>query len=336
MSNCITSLENCQSEVNETFSSRKKKSVYIGSLFDELGLFKRAEKVRSCGSFLEFRVSSENAKLYWANFCKDRLCPMCNWRRSLKIFSRVSRIMNELEKEGFRFLFLTLTVKSCDNEHLKETIDDQLKAYAKLLRRKKVVSCVYGSYRAMEITYSDRWGWHPHIHVILAVKEEYFDTSKDLYIKQPIWRELWQKCCSTDYLPFVNIKAVKKGKLDLTDDVDVNTISFKSAVKEVAKYITKESGRKGYLKYDGNDKYRLKALNDATYRHKLNNLTGVFLDVAHRLAYDDIDNTDLIHTDDDIRSDVYEMIVRYRWKSGVYVREIWDYDEQIKENSFYQ
>ena len=157
MDNINTYLQKCQNEVEDTFASRHKKSLYLASVFDLLEDKKRSDRLRNCGSFLEFKVSSIDSRLTFANFCKDRLCPMCNWRRSLKIYSRVSRVMDEIEKQGYRFIFLTLTVRNCDNEHLKDTIDMIFKSYLKLIRRKTVAKAICGAYRSFELTYKNRW-----------------------------------------------------------------------------------------------------------------------------------------------------------------------------------
>lgn len=49
---------------------------------------------------------------------------MCAWRRSLKIFGQVSKVMDHVEKNyNYRYIFLTLTVKNCYGEDLKDTLD---------------------------------------------------------------------------------------------------------------------------------------------------------------------------------------------------------------------
>ena len=48
---------------------------------------------------------------------------------------------------------------------------------------------------------------HPHFHALLLVKPSYFTIN---YIKQGDWVEMWAKALRADYLPSVNVKAVKK------------------------------------------------------------------------------------------------------------------------------
>ena len=46
---------------------------------------------------------------------------------------------------------------------------------------------------------------HPHFHALLLVPS-YFTIN---YIKQGDWVEMWAKALRADYLPSVNVKAVK-------------------------------------------------------------------------------------------------------------------------------
>ena len=48
---------------------------------------------------------------------------------------------------------------------------------------------------------------HPHFHALLLVKPSYFKGQG--YIKQGDWVEMWAKALRADYLPSVNVKAVK-------------------------------------------------------------------------------------------------------------------------------
>lgn len=107
--NYTSSLQVLQDEVNNKFAVKKNRSSVLGAVYSILDEPIRSQRVFECGSFLEFRVSESESNLQVANFCKDRLCPMCNWRRSLKIFGQVSQVMNQMDE--YDFLFLTLTVR---------------------------------------------------------------------------------------------------------------------------------------------------------------------------------------------------------------------------------
>ena len=80
-----------------------------------------------CCSWLLFRryVEGSVLKLHKADFCRHRLCPVCNWRKSLKLFSQMKDVSARLLQDfpGARYLFLTLTVKNCSGAELAQTID---------------------------------------------------------------------------------------------------------------------------------------------------------------------------------------------------------------------
>ena len=119
----------------------------------------------------------EGKKLVRANFCRDRLCPMCQWRRSMKLAYQVNQVCHLafLEKPGLRFLFLTLTTRNVRGDKLKAAIDEMNYGFSKLMNRKEVKRSVEGYFKAIEVTYnSNREDYHPHFHVILAVKPSYF------------------------------------------------------------------------------------------------------------------------------------------------------------------
>lgn len=149
-------------------------SSVLSVVYSMLEFDSRSERVSECGSFLEFRVSSEDVKLQHANFCKDRLCPMCNWRRSLKIFSQVSKVMDSMAE--YEFIFLTLTVKNCAAADLPKTVDVLLSGWRYLYNKnKEFKSVICGTFRSLEVTRNKKNGtYHPHLHCILAVKPSYF------------------------------------------------------------------------------------------------------------------------------------------------------------------
>lgn len=305
-------IQGVECEITHKFDSRKKASLLLSDVYAGLGLTSRALRVSACGSFLAFAVSSDSHQLIVANFCKDRLCPMCNWRRSLKIFGQVSQVMNELQKnDDLDFLFLTLTVKNCSVDSLSSTIDTVFKGWRRFndtwLRRYKKGS-VLGSFRSFEVTYNSNTGeYHPHLHVILAVPKEYFINPR-LYITQVEWTEMWADSCDLHYTPIVHIEKIKPDKNG----------SLAGAVAEVAKYAVKEADLLAGDFSSVSD--RVSVFLAGLTRRRLCDFTGCFRLVRQQLRLDDIETGDLVFVDDSLRSDVVQAIVRYSWRCGVYVR----------------
>lgn len=301
-------LEDLQAEVDGKFQPKKLSSQELAQVYKVMKLDGRFMRVHECGSYLEYHVSDSEKKLHTANFCKDRLCPMCNWRRSLKIFSQVSKVMDKLESDGYQFLFLTLTVKNCSAERLPDTCQTLFDGWRKLYHKKSVFQkSIAGTFRSLEVTRNRKTGeFHPHLHVILAVTPDYFSGRN--YISQARWCALWRSCCDLDYDPIVDVRKIKPGSKGLS-----------GAVAEVSKYAVKSAD---FLQGSMYDRVQyVSAFLSALTGRRLCSFTGIFDRVRKQLALDDVEDGDLVHVDgDDLRPDVAYMIVRYSWKTGVYVR----------------
>ena len=99
-------------ENNQELISKIKKHISESSL----------ELIEQCGSFLEMYSNKEldKKKLKTANFCKNRFCPMCNWRKSKKDALKVSILMQYIKEElDLEFVFLTLTAPNVKGEELE-------------------------------------------------------------------------------------------------------------------------------------------------------------------------------------------------------------------------
>lgn len=304
--NYTVALRSLQEEISLKFSPKRDQSIVLGSVYSLMELDRRSDRVFSCGTYLEFKVTEERSKLQHSNFCKDRLCPMCNWRRSLKIFSQVSRIMDNLD--GYEFLFLTLTVKNCSAEDLPITVQALFDGWRYLYNKNKEFrSVIFGTFRSLEVTRNKIDGsFHPHLHCILAVKPSYF---KKGYITQKRWSELWQSACGLDYNPIVHVQKVKDtGK------------GIAGAVAEATKYSVKGTDFLSADDLDQSASFVQAFLSALSYR-RLCGWTGVFASVRRQLNLDDAESGDLVNVDGDlIREDVACMIVRYSWRAGAYSR----------------
>lgn len=317
-------LENIQSakyEVENKFAPKKVNSGKLADVYYRLGYDSRATRVRDCGTWLQWAVTESDWRLQHANFCRDRLCPMCNWRRSMKIFSQVSRIMDVLEND-YDFIFATFTVKNCSAEQLPATVSALFDGWRFLYHKDKDFrKVVLGSFRGLEITRnvnrrSKSFGtYHPHLHTILAVKKSYW---KKGYLTQRQWTDMWKNACDLDYQPIVNVKKIMPKLVDNGHTVEM---SLASAVAEVAKYAVKDSDYLTGTETECAD--TVSAFLSALSRRRLVSTTGVFLKVQKQLALDDMENGDLLLTDEgqpELRSDVLTLIVTYTWKCGQYVQ----------------
>lgn len=289
----------------------KKLSLELANSFKRVGNDKYY-RVLDCGSNLVFkRYDDYSLKLYQANFCKVRLCPMCAWRRSLKIFGQVSRVMTAVqEQDSYDFIFLTLTCRNVPSDELSNQLDILFKAFSALSRRKMFKSAVKGWFRCLEITHNWESGtFHPHFHVVLAVNKSYFDD-KRLYISHDKWVDMWRSCLSVDYEPVVDVRRFRKSKCGVGKEV-----------AEVAKYAVKPSDlflkdKYGEIVESRSDEV-ISVLDKALANRRLVAFGGVLKDIHKKLNLDDIEEGDLVMTDvDDMREDLSYILVRYHWHVG--------------------
>jgi plasmid rolling circle replication initiator protein Rep len=205
-------LQDIKNGKEKPWREKKMKSKFLADSFFRLELQKRAVRVDKCATFLKFAEcpKDEYKKLIDANFCRDRLCPMCAWRLSRKYQNQIHQVLHAaVNVQKMRFVFLTLTVKNVTGDKLEETLDMMFKGFSDLFDLKEVDKPIIGYVRSLEVTYSKkRKDFHPHIHVLMAVQPSYFNGEN--YISQKRWVELWRHVQDLDYDPVVDVRVVKK------------------------------------------------------------------------------------------------------------------------------
>ena len=200
---------------------------YRGSEFKQY-----ATRIDFCSQLLDFRLVPDadqgelKLKLSIAKFCRARMCPVCQWRRSLMWKAKAYKVLPKIVKDfpTHRWLFLTLTVKNCHITQLKETLTWMNKSWQRLTQLKAFPA--EGWLRSTEVTRGKDGSAHPHFHCLLMVRPGYFGKN---YIKQDEWVEMWRRSLRIDYNPVLDVQAVKKGQQPM------------QLVPELLKYCVKES-----------------------------------------------------------------------------------------------
>lgn len=282
--------------------------------------------IRECSSWLHFKGCRDGhikQRLVKANFCKHRLCPMCQWRKSLFVYQQFLKVVHEAMKEKtspnglvrVQFALLTLTVRNMDSRNLKSAITHMLKSWRRLTARKPFKQAIIGYFRTLELTYSDKKGYHPHIHAILEVSNSY-KTSRYYIPKAPRpqdkgkklrhdWVSLWQKAAKLEDSmnpkdgPSVDIRFIRP--LKEKDRQKVNTVvelqeeklggkSLSGAIAEVAKYASKV----GDLLESKHPEEVVKVVDDALRNRRLRSYGGHLKEVYTRLKEPDVEDASLI------------------------------------------
>jgi plasmid rolling circle replication initiator protein Rep len=279
-------------------------------------LKKRSDHMQRCCDYLVFgdvvnQVTGEvTRKLQAAEFCRDRLCPMCSWRKSLVTFSQLSDIMLRIDSttDGLVPIFLTLTMRNCGSSDLADCISRELRAWSRMVtskHRRKPWRIAVGWFRALEITYNKKDGtWHPHIHAILLVRPDYFDKKKDDYISQEDWIAEWRWALGVDYDPSVDVRTVKGGQA--------------KAIAEVAKYTVKPGEWLDLDDGDGTDE-RVELLARVLKGRRLTAFGGLMKETRKVLKQEDAETADLVRTGDDatMRGDLVTAMEKFEWQIGV-------------------
>ena len=270
-----------------------------------------------CADTLLFAENAEGKKkLKSANFCRLRLCPMCQWRRSLKMFGQVQTITDKiLERDkSTRFLFATFTVKNVDAENLETCINILNNKFLYLVSRnktfapaKKLKQNLLGYLKAVEVTYNTKdKTYHPHLHVIFAVKSTFF-KNKQNYMTKKEWIELWQKALNVDYKPQTDIRVIK-----------TNT---GKTVAEVAKYPVKTAP---ILSLPDDEAVEvLKTLTLSLHKKRFVAYGGIFKTIKQELKLQDVEtDKDLVNTDIEQQerfNAVTAVLFKYNFKFGCYI-----------------
>ncbi|MCJ1750298.1 protein rep [Mammaliicoccus sciuri] len=263
--------------------------------------------VQDCNTFLSFVVDKtlEKQKLYKANSCKNRFCPVCAWRKARKDALGLSLMMQYIkQQEKKEFIFLTLTTPNVQNEQLEDEIKHYNKSFKKMVERKKVKSIIKGYVRKLEITYNKkRDDYNPHFHVLIAVNKSYF-TDKRYYISQQEWLDLWRDVTGISEITQVQVQKIRQNN--------------NKELYEMAKYSGKDSD------YLINQK-----VFDAFYKSLKGKqvlvYSGLFKEAKKKLKNGDLDYLKEI----DPTEYIYQIF--YIWKQKEYLAsELYDLTEQEK------
>jgi len=212
-------------------SAARFAELYRGTVYDAY-----ADRINDCSTFLEFVIAlnsetgEQKFKLKSGRFCRVPRCPFCQWRHSLMWRAKTFKIIPKIFEDypSSRFLFLTLTVRTCPLQELRSTLTHMNKSWVRLCQRQQFPAI--GWMKTVEVTRSWDDLAHPHFHCLLMVKPSYFGK---YYLTQDDWIELWQKSLRVDYPPSIDIQAVKS--------ITGADQGMREAVIETLKYSVKPS-----------------------------------------------------------------------------------------------
>lgn len=236
-----------------------------------------------------------------------------------------------------RFLFLTLTNKNCNLEELPKTVDEILKAFTKL-RKRKELNFLKGLVRALEITidrelyinkkmYNRKKDYYRknglnvgdinpnymmcnvHIHSILHTNHNDYTRYGGNWLSQKKITELWRNCLNVEYVPIVDIRAFKhkKNAEKGHEFAEMSKYTVKSA--DIIKSVENMSEFE-------NDKKVIYWLNTALKNRRLFDMSGSFREIKRQLKFDEKRFEDYIEFDEE--DVIYILNYYFNFKNNQY------------------
>lgn len=196
---------------------------------------KYAERMLNCSPELTLIIDDDitsqtfgRTTLCDARWCCVRHCPFCQFARSRKYQGKFLKSFNEENCGGDEYLFITLTLKNCPVNELRDTISLMGKGWKRWYERKSFPA--QGYLRSLEVTMQrdrlliDGRGKrssgppsrldngllmaHPHFHIVLCMKPGYYEFN---FKDKDSWIDDWQSVMRLDYRPSISIKKINTG-----------------------------------------------------------------------------------------------------------------------------
>lgn len=214
------------------WTEKKILNQYVANRMISAGFAKRGRLMLECGTILSQKICPDCGKSFIssANLCRDRMCPTCSWRLSLKRFAEMCAVCQTCQDlTAYKAGFLTLTVRNCRAKDLKQTLKDMSAAWNRMLSTIKKQISVFGWARSVEITYNElTYTFHPHYHIIILL-----DPSADEGRCREYFHKKWSQAWKEDYDPITDYREIS------ADKTDIDQPDFTAAILETYKYAVK-------------------------------------------------------------------------------------------------
>lgn len=319
----------------------KKEAQLLAAIYDMLAdtnpdeaarFLSKSQRVGGCAPFAEFELlPTGEKKLHASSFCRVRLCPMCQWRRSLKLGAQVRAVVSRAnalkisrDRAAYGWLLLTVTVRNVPGDKLSSEIDHIHAALNNMARCARWRGSVKGWLRATEVTrnrnrQSAAFGtYHPHMHLLLCVNSKYFKSKE--YIKKAEWLEMWKHYAGLDYDPIIDIETIKTIEGQRLSDLppEERAAGMGKACAEVSKYAAKPADYLDPADLDASAE-TIALLDRVLENRRMTSWGGVLKEVAKALQLDDIETGDLVHVETDATDETADKLanyVTYFWAVG--------------------
>lgn len=181
-----------------------------------------------CGDAIEV-IMHDDGSAHLGNgwYCRQRFCPGCAWRRSLRDSRIIYGVWEQMLAQHRVPILVGLTIPNVSGDNLPNAVTGINRAYNRLMRLKRYHEAWRHSIRKLEITYNQRADtYHPHLHVLIFVDPGYW---RDRYINHDTLLQDWRSVTGISCITQVDVRRCT------TSGTRVG------AIAEVAKYCAKST-----------------------------------------------------------------------------------------------
>lgn len=258
---------------------RQRNLEQVVPFFRQAGLFQLANEIQGCGVSVRVLVCERCGTKHFGGFfrCKRRWCILCSWYKAAMEFARLVPVIEQMMSEGYYFSFMTFTVKSIfDLARQRQVVEDSFRRLYQVRQFRKRF-CGYVS--AVELTFSAEYGWHYHMHILLASKE----WGKDYEWISEEWKRIVNDIGSLS--ASVDVKGVKGGIKGLVEVLKYLIVSDELVKLPCERAVELVNVYKGLRQYRVAGEIRKRLLNDEA-EACLDDLEEIVRFVCQRCGYD--------------------------------------------------
>jgi len=162
-----------QLKTSNNWSERREVKRALVIQLRKFGYVAVAEKLARCHAYVDVKLCETNhafdVKVDYR--CYLSFCPDCAREKSSRELARILPKFLQALRDDPRLIvaLFTTTILSNKERSLRDGCKEVKSVFRKLRRQKLFKDCAGGVGR-VENTYSKRWGWHPHSHSVLLLK----------------------------------------------------------------------------------------------------------------------------------------------------------------------
>lgn len=209
----------------------------------------RVFRMSECSKKLIYEYVDNVYKFAGASLCRDRLCPVCAWRLSIKRTAEMIETIKKLSIEypNTKAIHVVLTVRNCTLHELRDVLRQITQGFTRLKKKTLWKDYILGYMRSVEITFNaESETYHPHIHCIAIVKDNY---SRQISVGD--WADMWRDAARLNYNPVIwathaysettNNIDIMQHVYDIEKSNEDKQAAARNAIIEAVKYAVKPS-----------------------------------------------------------------------------------------------